>query len=120
MNKEERSPDGQKTGPQKPLWEKEKLFVTSPFPRVYACLGKSYRTIPTFNKPEKIFWKTLWEKEKMLETSIFSFSTVFSTLSKTEIIILVTLIVCKCFEFGSFQTFVVWLIVNPFLHIFSF
>ena len=32
----------------------------------------------------------------------------FSTLSKTEIIISVTFVVCKCFQFGLVQNFVVW------------
>ena len=35
--------------------------------------------------------KTLWKKEKMLVTSIFSFPTMFSTLSYTSSIIRVTL-----------------------------
>ena len=34
--------------------------------------------------------KTLWEKEKLLVQAISPFPTVFSTLSKTEIIIFVT------------------------------
>ena len=38
----------------------------------------------------------------------------FSTLSKTEITIFVTfnLIVCKCFQFGLVQNFVVWEWIN--------
>ena len=34
--------------------------------------------------------KTLWEKEKLLVQAISPFPTMFSTLSKTEIIIFVT------------------------------
>ena len=34
--------------------------------------------------------KKLWEKEKLLEQAISPFPTMFSTLSKTEIIIFVT------------------------------
>ena len=41
-----------------------------------------YQTTPIFSDPlKKKALKTLWEKEKMLVTSIFSFPTVFSTLS---------------------------------------
>ena len=36
------------------------------------------------------FWKALWEKEKLLVQAISPFPTLFSTLSKTEIIIFVT------------------------------
>ena len=32
----------------------------------------------------------------------------FSTLSKTEIIIFVTFVVCKCFQVGLVQNLVVW------------
>ena len=52
-----------------------------------------YYTIQTFNYPkEKSLWKSQWKKEKMLVTSIFLLShSVFSTLSKREIVILATL-----------------------------
>ena len=57
--------------------------------------------------------KTLWEKEKLLEQPISPFPTVFSILSKTEIIIFVTFVICKCFQFGLVQNFVLWEWVNP-------
>ena len=37
-----------------------------------------------------------------------SFPTMFSTLSQTEIIILATFVVCKCFQFRPVLKFVVW------------
>ena len=38
--------------------------------------------------------------------------TMFSTLSKTVIIIFVTFVVCKCFQSGLVQNFVMWEWVN--------
>ena len=50
-----------------------------------------YHTIQIFNNPQgRRLWKTLWEKEKMLVTRFSPFPTMFSTLSKREIIILAT------------------------------
>ena len=40
--------------------------------------------------------------------AISPFPTVFSSLSKTEIIIFVTFIICKHFQFGLVQNFVMW------------
>ena len=60
-----------------------------------------YHTIPTFNEPKnEAFWKHCRKKEKMLVTSIFSFSTMFSTLSKTEIIIWATFILSSANAFN--------------------
>ena len=36
---------------------------------------------------KEAFWKTLWEKQKLLVQAISPFPTMFSILSKTEIII---------------------------------
>ena len=47
-----------------------------------------YHTILTFYYPEGEDFRRHWEKEKILVSSIFSFSAVFSSLSKREIIIL--------------------------------
>ena len=62
-----------------------------------------YHTIPTFIDPleERSLLKTLWWP------AFSPFPTMFSTLSKTEIIILVTFVICKCVEFGQVQKFVV-------------
>ena len=50
-----------------------------------------HHTIPTSNNPQgRRLWKTLREKQKMLVTSIFSFSHNVSTLSKREIIFLLS------------------------------
>ena len=45
-------------------------------------------------------WKILWEKKKMLVNGIFSFPTVFSILSKREIIILPILNLCSVNAFN--------------------
>ena len=69
-------------------------------------LTHSYIMTP-FDGPEKrVFLKTLWEKEKVLIQALSPLPTMFSTLSKTEIIIFVTLVVC--FQFGLVQNFVAW------------
>ena len=62
------------------------------------------------------------EKGDIAYTSNFPFPTLFSNLSKTKIIIFVTfnLMSAKCFQFGLAQSFVLWVWVNPFLHIDSF
>ena len=63
-----------------------------------------YKTIPTFHDlGEDSFGKQLHfgEKEKMLVTSIFSFFTMFSTLSKREIIILATFNITSANVFNS-------------------
>ena len=54
--------------------------------------------------------KTLLEKEKMLEIILFPFPTVFSKLSKREIIVLATLnlLSAKSLQFGPGLNFVVW------------
>ena len=57
---------------------------------------------------ERRLQKTYLEKEKLLEQAISPFPTMFSTLPKTEIIIFVTFVVCRCFQFGLVQNFVVW------------
>ena len=54
----------------------------------------------------------LWEKEKLHVRAISHFPTMFSTLLKTEIIFFVTFVVCKCFQFGLVQNFVVWEYAN--------
>ena len=64
----------------------------------------------TTQSPLLTAWKTLWEKEKMLVTSIFSFLNdvlypmkgIFHVFSKIKFV------VCKCFQFGQVQNFVVW------------
>ena len=38
--------------------------------------------------------------------------TMFCTLSETKIIIFVTFIICKCFEFGLVQNFVVFFLLG--------
>ena len=45
---------------------------------------------PFNTSEERSLLKTLWEKEKLLVQAISPFPTIFSTLSKTEIIIFVT------------------------------
>ena len=62
---------------------------------------------------ERSLLKTLWEKEKLLVQAISPFPTMFSTLSKTEIIIFVTFVICKCFQIGLVQNCVVWEWVKP-------
>ena len=52
--------------------------------------------------------KTLREKEKLLVEGISSFPTMFLTLSNTEIIIFVTSVICKWFQFGLVQNLVEW------------
>ena len=49
------------------------------------CVSR-YFTTQSLKQPVE----TMWEKEKMLVTSIFPLTTVFSTLSRREIIILQT------------------------------
>ena len=39
--------------------------------------------------------------------------TMFSTVSKAEIIVSATFVVCNSFEFGPVQKILVWLRVNP-------
>ena len=46
--------------------------------------------MPTFNDPKEEGLEKHWEKEKMLVPAFSPFPTVFSTLSKREIIILAT------------------------------
>ena len=61
---------------------------------------------------ERNLFKTLWEKEKMLVTSIFSFShNVFYIIKDRNYhrhLCYIYFVVCKCFEFGQGQIFVVW------------
>ena len=54
--------------------------------------------------------KTLWEKEKMLVTSIFSFShnVFYPSQNKLQLFNYIYFVVCKCFQFGPVQFFVVW------------
>ena len=60
-----------------------------------------YHTISTLNDPEKeAFWKHCGKRRKCWLPAFSPLPTMFSTLSKTEMIILVTFVVCKCFEFG--------------------
>ena len=68
-----------------------------------------YHKIATFNDPVKML-KTLWEKEKMLVTSIFFFSHNVFYQSQKEFLFLsyIYFVVCKCFQFGPVQNFVVW------------
>ena len=73
-------------------------------------------TMTSFDVPgEKSLFKTLWEKEKMLESSIFSFShNVFYTIKDRNYhLCCIYFVVCKCFEFGQGQIFVVWKWINP-------
>ena len=55
-----------------------------------------------FQQPQgRRLWKTIWKNEKMLVTStFFIFSTVFSTLSRREIIILRTSILSSAYAFN--------------------
>ena len=69
-----------------------RVDIQIPFLRTFLTL---YQTIPTFNDPKE----KASEKEKMLVTIIFHFPTIFSTLSKTELITVPT------FNFSSANTF---------------
>ena len=57
----------------------------------------------------QVFWKH-WEKEKLLMKSSFSFSpTVFYPFGKpSALFIKLDIVVCKLFQFGSVQNFVVF------------
>ena len=52
------------------------------------------QTIPDFHDPGQ-------------EPAFSPFPTMFSNLSQTEIIILATVIVCNCFQFGQGQNFII-------------
>ena len=70
-----------------------------------------YHTILTCNdSQERSLWKTLWEKEKMLVTSIFSFSqnVFYPVKDRYHYLNYINFVVCKCFQFGHIQNFVVW------------
>ena len=62
-----------------------------------------YHKIQSFNDPETELLNTLWEKEKMLELLLSPFSTMFSTQSKTEIMILATLNLLSANAFSWFK-----------------
>ena len=70
---------------------------------------KDCHTIPSFNDPETYtFMKKHGEKKKNCWKSAFTpFSIMFSTLSRTEIIIVSTFVL-SYFEFGQGQTLFVW------------
>ena len=53
--------------------------------------------------------KTLWEKEKMLVTSIFSFShnVFYPSTDEFKPLSHIWIVVCKCFQFGQVQNFVI-------------
>ena len=61
--------------------------------------------------------KTLWEKEKLLVKSNFSFShSVFDPFGElSTIIIKLKIVVCKLFQFGRVQKFVVSSMIMPVL-----
>ena len=72
-----------------------------------------YHTIMTFNDPkEEGFEKHYEKRRKCLLPAFSSFPTVFSTPSQREIVILVMFVVCKCFQFGHVQKFVIRQRVN--------
>ena len=56
---------------------------------LYPILTHSHTITPFDTSRKEAFLKTLWEKEKLLVQVISPFSTMFSTLSRTEIIIFV-------------------------------
>ena len=66
---------------------------------------------PNFYQPrERSILKTSWEKEKMLVTSIFSFShnLFYPTKDRNRHFSNTAFVVCKCFQFGQSQNFVVF------------
>ena len=101
----------------------EKMLITSVFAisHEFSTLPKKYciNSLPhkfNFNDPENNhIQKTSWEKEKLLVTSIFSFSqnVFYSFQRKFQILSRIYFDVCKCFQFGFGQVFVVWQRVVP-------
>ena len=77
----------------------------------YICDGnQTLISIPLFNDIEIELSKTLWEKEKMLVTSIFSFfhNVFYPFTDRNYHFSNNKFVVCKCFQFGQGQNFVVW------------
>ena len=94
-----------------------------PFDNIVVKEKFHVRDVNPFPHNDTFWWvwqrsllKTLWEKEKLLIQAISSFPTIFSTLSKTEIVIFVTFVIWKCFQFGLVQNFVMWEWVKIFFH----
>ena len=73
-------------------------------------LTHSHTMTPFGVSGKEVFFKTLWEKEKMLVTSIFSFShnVFYSIKDRNYHLCYISFVVCKCFQFGQGQIFVVW------------
>ena len=89
-----------------------KISVVNPFP-----LNDTFSQVW-----ERSLLKTLWEKEKLLVQAISLFPTMFSTPSKTEIIIFFflktfSLSSANAFNFGLVQNFVVWEWVKQLLNL---
>ena len=86
-------------------------FLSKIFKRHHLQALTFSQTILTFKNPqERILLKTLREKAKMLVTSIFSFSNnVFYPIKdRNDHLGFICSVVCKCFQFGNVQIFVVW------------
>ena len=95
---------------------KELTFLNGPLhmgQRNTRMLCRGFNSLP-HNPDFKQPWvkrplKTLWRKEKMLVTSIFSFShNVFNPIKvQNHHFKHLNFVVCKCFQFGQGQIFVV-------------
>ena len=64
------------------------LFYIPSVLKIFKCVLTLYHTIPTFNDPEEGFGKHCGKRRKCWQPAFSAFPTVFSLLSKREIIIL--------------------------------
>ena len=78
----------------------------------HSCFFAQERSFlkPRLFAQERSLLKPLWETVKMLVTSIFSFSyNVFYPIKdRNHHFSYIYCVVCKCFQFGHVQNFVVW------------
>ena len=90
------------------------IFPSLTFVRLKSALTHSHTMTPFDTSGKKRLFKTLWEKEKMLVTSIFSFShhVFYPIKDRNHHICYIYFVVCKYFQFGQAQIFVVWEWVN--------